>query len=150
MVLHLAGALLFPGCEKYEKHPVPGVPVNFVINVTTDPEFIRLGATGNSQGIQASSLGLAYLGYDNNGVMVYNAGNNEFYAFDMTCPYEMPARSIGVETETSSGMAVCPECGTTYILPAEGQPSSDGPGGWPLLKYKAYYYPSTGDLQVSN
>ncbi len=148
-ILTVSTILLFGSCEKYEKHPVPKVPVNFQINVLTDPAFIRLGAPGNSVVVTGGSIGLSDLGYDGNGILLYNAGNDEFYAFDRTCPHDMPV-SVAVEDESGTGMATCPECGTTYVMPGEGQPTVDGPGKWPLQRYRAYYYPSTGLLQVSN
>ena len=141
--------ILFSSCEKSANHPVPKVAVYFQIDLQSDPEFIRLSATGNSQRIYAATLGLFNLGYDNNGLLIYNAGSNEFYVFDLTCPYDIP-ESIAIESETTSAIATCPECGTEYVLPSWGTPTVDGPGTWPLQKYRAYYNPNTGILQVSN
>jgi hypothetical protein len=148
LVLPALLSILFSACEKRESHPVPKVLVNFQINLHTDPEFIRLSANGNSQEISASTLGISYLGYDNNGLLIYNAGD-EFYVFDRTCPFDLP-ESIAIESDGASAIAICPKCGTTYVLPSYGSPTVDGPGGWPLQTYRAYYNTNTGDLQVTN
>ena len=147
LVLSNLSLLLF-SCDRAEKHPLPGVPVNFIINVYNDAEFIKLRAIGNSQEIKAYMLGYATLGYDNNGVIVYNNSGDEYYAFDMTCPFDLP-NSVAVELDGSS-VAICPQCGTHYILPSNGYPSTEGPGKWPLKQYRAFFNPNTGDVQVSN
>lgn len=128
---------------------MPKVPVNFQIDLQADPEFIRLAAPGNTQEVYASTLGLFNLGYANNGLLIYNAGGNEFAVFDLTCPHDMP-KSVAIESETTSVLATCPECGTVYVLSSWGSPSLDGPGTWPLQSYRAYYNPNNGVLQVSN
>lgn len=89
------------------------------------------------------------LGFDNNGVILYNAGDGEFYAFDRTCPYDMPV-SIAVETDGTNVFATCPACGTEYVLSSMGNPTIDGPGSWPLREYKAFYNENTGIVSVYN
>ena len=140
---------LYSSCEKQQQHPVPSGLANFTINIETDPEFFLLNAIGHSMEISNTMVNTFNLGFDNNGVIVYNAGDAEFYVFDRTCPYDMP-KSIAVETNTTSGIATCPECGTEYILPSMGSPTFEGPGTWPLREYKAYFNINTGELQVYN
>jgi len=137
------------GCEKYNVNPIPNVYVNFSINILYDPEFIRLQAVNNSMIIRNTTIGVVTLGYDNNGVIVYNAGGNEFFAFDLTCPYDYP-ESIVVEADPNSGLAKCPECGSIYVFPSSGAPTTSGPASFPLKEYKAYYNPNTGDVNVYN
>ena len=136
------------GCEKYSQHPIPDVFVNFTINILYDPEFIRLQAQNNSINITSNTIGVVVLGYDNNGVIVYNAGG-EFYAFDRTCPYDYP-ESIIVKTDPTSGLVTCPECESIYVLPSRGAPTLDGPASFPLKEYRAFYNPNTGDINVYN
>jgi nitrite reductase/ring-hydroxylating ferredoxin subunit len=140
---------LSSSCEKRQEHPVPSTYVNFVINLQTDPEFIRLTAIGNSVEIFASTIGASLLGYDNNGVVIYNAGDDEFYAFDRTCPFDIPI-SVAIESDGTNGLATCPLCGTIYVFASEGRPTFDGPGTWALKKYRAYFNPNTGELHVYN
>lgn len=139
---------LSSGCEKYAQHPIPDVYVNFTINILYDPEFIRLQAQNNAIEITNSTIGVIALGFDNNGVVVYNGGD-EFYAYDRTCPYDYP-ESIIVDTDPTSGLATCPVCESIYVLPSRGAPTTDGPASFPLKEYKAYYNPNTGDVSVIN
>ncbi len=141
--------LISSSCKKEEHHPIPDVYVNFMINLNTDPEFFHLRAQGTSAVITSSTIGAFNLGYDNNGIIIFNAGDGEFYAFDRTCPYDIP-ESIIVETDGLSGLATCPHCGSVYVFPSLGVPTLDSPAKWPLKKYNAFYNPNTGDLIVSN
>lgn len=140
---------LSSSCEKQQQHPVPSSYVNFTINLQTDSEFIRLTAPGNSMEISYQMVNTFTLGFDNNGVIVYNAGDGEFYAFDRTCPYDMP-NSVAVETDGTGVLATCPVCGTEYVFPSMGTPTFDGPGTWPLREYKVYYNQNNGVLSVYN
>lgn len=149
MLTFLIWTGLSSSCEKQQQHPVPSAYANFSINILTDPEFIRLNVPGNSMEILNYMVGAFTLGYDNNGVIVYNAGDGEFHAFDRTCPYDMPL-SIAVETDGTSLYVTCPECGTEYVLPSMGNPTLDGPGIWPLREYKAFFNENTGILNVYN
>ena len=149
LVFSLVFTLISTSCEKEERHPIPDVYVNFMINLKTDPEFFILRAQGTSVVINSSTIGLLSLGFDDNGVIIYNAGDGEFYAFDRTCPYDIP-ESIAVETDGLNGLATCPQCGSVYVLPSIGIPTIDSPSRWPLKKYNAFYNPNTGKLIVSN
>lgn len=150
LVISLLLLLISSNCEREEKHPIPDVYVHFIINLQTDPEFFRLRSQGASAIITSTDIGVFNLGYDNNGIIVYNAGDGEFYAFDRTCPYDIP-ESIAVETEDAlSAFATCPRCGSVYVFPSLGVPTIDSPSKWPLKKYNAIYNPNTGDLRVSN
>jgi nitrite reductase/ring-hydroxylating ferredoxin subunit len=136
-------------CKKEEQHPIPDVYVNFLINIQTDPEYFFLLTQGNSIVINSSEIGALSLGYNNNGIIIYNSGDGEFYAFDRTCPHDIP-ESIVVETDGISGFATCPQCGSVYVFPSMGLPTVDSPSRWPLKKYNAFYNPNTGDLLVTN
>ncbi|MBN1599889.1 MAG: hypothetical protein JW894_16455 [Bacteroidales bacterium] len=140
---------LILSCEKTVQHPVPEVPVNFSINIQTDPEFFDLQAPGNSVVVTNYTLGLSYLGYDNNGLIIYNAGGYEFYVFDRTCPHDIP-ESIIVESDGTSGMATCPECVSIFVFASGGSPTVDSPSEFPLKQYHSYYNPNTYELFVYN
>lgn len=141
--------ILFSSCIKDKEHEFPYVPVNFTINVLTDPGYLMLQAQGNSLVITYHDLGYSSLGYGNNGVIVYNEGGGKFLAFDATCPYDLPEINLVKLTETS-GMAVCPKCKSEYVLPGYGMPTVDGPAFYPLHEYNCYYNVNSGYLTVSN
>jgi hypothetical protein len=139
----------FSSCIKDKQADFPYVPVSFTINISFDPEYIMLQAQGNAQLIASYELGYSSLGYGNNGVIVYNAGGGEFYAFDATCPYELP-EIFKVELSETEGVSVCPRCHSRYILPGLGMPTKAGPAVYPLHEYHAYYNSNTGNLSISN
>jgi Rieske Fe-S protein len=136
-------------CIKDKQYTFPYVYVNFTININTDPEFIRLQAQGNSQQIYYHTLGFTSLGYGNNGVIIYNAGGDVFYAFDATCPYDLPDIK-GVKNSSTDGIYECPKCHSRYVLSGSGMPTVKGPALYPLHEYQAYFNPNTGYLNVRN
>jgi hypothetical protein len=140
---------LSTSCNKETKKLIPDVYVNFTINIFTDPEFMSLQIQGNSIVISNNSIGVQTLGYDNNGIIIYNAGGNEFYAFDCTCPYDFP-KSVKVSSVDNDGIFNCPVCHSTYLLQSSGWPTTEGPAVYPLKGYKTSYNPNYGDLYVSN
>lgn len=148
LVFYISSGLFCISCEPEAQHPVPEFDVNFRINVFSDPEFFRLRTPGNSVVITSTTFGHS-IGYDNNGIIIYSGGDGEYYAFDRTCPHDIPL-SIAVESNPTSGLATCPECGSVYVFPSMGAPSLDSPSKWPLLEYHAYYNPNTGDITVTN
>lgn len=135
-------------CEKHVKTIIPSVPFQFSINVYTDPEFNHLRVQGNAMVITNDMLGISNIGYNNAGVIIYNNGSNEYYAFDRTCPYDFP-NDILVELDGET-LAKCPECGSLYMLPGLGAPTVDGPAVYPLQEYKTSFNPNTGELNVYN
>jgi Rieske Fe-S protein len=141
--------ILILGCRKDDGDVIPDVYVNITINILTDPEFVELKAPGNSEIVTHSSVGLTSLGNNDNGIIIYNAGDG-FYAFDRTCTHDFPGESIAVELVDHGSTAKCPVCGSVYVLPSDGLPTLDGPAIYPLKNYSTYYNPNTGELQVYN
>jgi hypothetical protein len=141
-------ASLSLSCEKAIQQPIPNVYVSFTINILSDPEFIMLQAQGNSIIITNNTIGAQTLGYNNNGVIIYNAGGDSFFAFDCSCPFDYP-NNFKVTTD-GDGVAFCPKCKSQYVLQSSGIPTTAGPATVPLKEYKATYNPNTGDLSVYN
>jgi nitrite reductase/ring-hydroxylating ferredoxin subunit len=138
--------LLTYSCEKTDPFQIPAVPINFTINVQSDVQYYGLRIAGNSMEISAQSVGVNTLGYDNNGVIVFNNGD-EYYAFDRTCPHDFP-QSVAIEGDNGSS-ATCPSCGSVYIFTVGGFPAAESPSQYPLKEYKTEYFPG-GNLRVYN
>ncbi|MBN2350104.1 MAG: hypothetical protein JXJ22_14790 [Bacteroidales bacterium] len=134
-------------CEKSNSDVIPDTVVNITINVLDDPEYYMLRVANNAVKITRNFPG-SFTGYNNNGIIVYNAGN-EFYAFDCTCTYQVE-KSISVFLGSLEGTAMCPECNSLFLLMNNGQPTNDGPAHFPLKNYKTYYSPSTGEIHIYN
>ncbi len=138
--------LLLTTCDKPDPFEIPGVYLDFSINPLTDVEFFDLQAAGSSANITAQSVGEVSLGYNNNGVIIFNGGDR-YYAFDRTCTYEFP---VNVRVEATGSSAKCPECGSVYVLPSMAFPAQGSLSRHPLKEYRTQYNPSTGWLRVYN
>jgi hypothetical protein len=90
--------------------------------------------------------GDATIGYDNNGIIIYNNGDM-FYAFDRTCPNDLPS-SVPISCDGS--LATCPVCKSVYVLPSEGLPSTGSLAKYYLKSYYTSYNKNTGVLHISN
>jgi hypothetical protein len=141
--------VLFSSCRREDEHPIPNVYINFTINPLYDPEFYFLQTQGSSVVVKSYTIGALSLGYNDNGVIIYNSGFYEFLAFDCTCPYDLPV-NVAVEISEIDGVATCPVCGSQYVFPSMGVPTMDSPAKWPLKEYNTFYNPNTGDLVISN
>lgn len=141
-LLILLVSLLIAGCNKREKHLVPDVPTDFVINLD-DPRFIDLNAVGNSVIVTSSYWGNLSAGYSNHGFIVYRAGQDEFYAFDRTCTFEEQLDEAVNFDSLSIFNVKCPNCGSVYVLPSLAYPDKDGPATYPLKQYHAEYSGNT-------
>jgi Rieske Fe-S protein len=151
-IFYLISIFLLPlssSCNKETNESIPDVYVSFTINIFIDPEFMSLQVQNNSIAINNNTIGAQTLGYNNNGIIVYNTGGNEFYAFDCTCPYDFP-KSVKVSSIDNDGIVNCPVCHSTYLLQSSGMPTTQGPAVYPLKEYKTSYNPNSGDLYISN
>lgn len=141
LTIFLIFILLIPineSCTKNQREIIPYVLVDFTISLT-DPIFLGLNAVGNHALVNSSTnnMGIYAAGYDGNGIIIYRAQLDEFYAFDRTCPhdYALSGSSIAVELEAGEIFATCPSCGSKYALPSFGTPS-EGPSKYPLKIYR--------------
>jgi len=124
-------------CNKELNEIIPDVCVNFYVDLVYDPLFYDLTAAGNSVIITSTTnnWGACAAGYDDNGIIVYNAGY-DYYAFDCTCPNCYKISNLSIAVKIDGVYAVCPECGTNYALPSSGTPTSAGPGRYQLKNYR--------------
>ncbi len=146
-VILLLTSIFSVECENPDHVAIPYVYMDLTINIDRDPEFIKLQAASNSVKIEVHPEGRASVGYDNNGIIIYHQEYRKvFYAFDATCPHDLP-KSVSLNVDGSK--AVCPECGSVYILPSEGIPAEGSPSKHFLKKYHTAFYAS-GDIHVYN
>ena len=149
ILLIITSSLTLTNCRRDDGDVIPDVYINFTINIYSDPEFIELKIPGNSEVVSHTSVGKTSLGYDDNGVIIYNTGEG-FFAFDRTCTHDFPDESVAVELVSHGSTVKCPVCGSVYVLPSDGLPTLDGPAIYPLKNYSTYFNPNTGQLQVYN
>ncbi|HEX7411951.1 MAG TPA: hypothetical protein VF298_07415 [Bacteroidales bacterium] len=81
--------------------------------------------------------GWVYVTGGNRGIIVYRMTENEFFAYDRTCPYDPENLAARVRIDPSGVIVVDTVCGSKYIL-TTGYPIS-GPSKSPLLQYRTSY-----------
>jgi hypothetical protein len=136
--------LLFPlslvSCNKEKNDVVPDVYIDFNISLN-DPEFYNLNSPLTSAYVSASTnnIGLYAAGYDNNGIIIFRYVEDEFFAYDRTCPHDFKVNNKSVRVNIVDDIyAICPECSTKYALPSYGTPAS-GISQYPLKNYKTAF-----------
>lgn len=132
--------LFLVSCKKNKNDVIPTEYVYFSIDLN-DPLFFNLQSPFTYAYIDrnTNNWGQPAAGYDNNGIIVFRSSEEEFYAYDRTCPhdYEVNKKSVKVNV-VDMIYAVCPECGTKYALTANGTPVS-GVGRYPLKNYRTTF-----------
>jgi hypothetical protein len=136
-----ASLMLTIACMMEKNDVIPDIIVDFNINFS-DPEFFDFFQNpGSSFLINQSHTylypGIGTGGFDNNGIILYNTGMDDFEycAYDRTCPHCYATKSLSVAVTVTGVYAECPGCGTSYALPSFGTPTAAGPGQYPLKNY---------------
>ncbi len=140
LILSLVLGMLLSSCHKNDNDVIPDRYVSFVMDISGDILFSDLNAIGNSVIItsQTNNWGSRSAGYDNNGIIVYRANLDQFYAYDRTCPHDYAVDNSSVKINVDFIQALCPVCSTAYSLPTGGIPIS-GPGKYPLKNYRTFF-----------
>jgi nitrite reductase/ring-hydroxylating ferredoxin subunit len=131
-------AITFSSCNK-NNDVIPDVRVDFMLDLN-DPEFVTLSAITNHVIVtsKTNNIGSLAAGFDNNGIIVYTYGIDEFYAYDRTCPHDYSLNGSSFRVNVDGMQAICPQCSTVYALYEGGVPTS-GPGRYPLKNYRTSF-----------
>lgn len=134
-------ASFLSSCKKSKNDVIPDVYVDFTIDLM-DPEFVILNSFGQTVTVNQSTnnFGARAGGYAGSGIIIHS-GNNEFFAYDRTCPYEYSedGSAVRIDVDKSNSLyAICPVCKTKYGLPVNGTPA-EGIGRYPLKNYKTSF-----------
>lgn len=125
----LLSLMLVPSCGKDKDYDeIPFAHVNIYINPNST-FYYEL----NNQG------GWIYLVAEkpSRGILVYRVSQNEFMAYERTCPYDPLEPDARIEVEASHITTACPVCESKFIL-LDGTPF-DGPARRPLKQYRTSY-----------
>jgi nitrite reductase/ring-hydroxylating ferredoxin subunit len=134
-------AITLSSCNK-KNDVIPDVTVDFSLDIN-DPQFVNLTALGGSDTINASTnnYGHSAAGFGGNGIIIYRGVDDEFFAYDRTCPHDYAVNGLSIKVNIdplNSLNAICPKCGTNYSLSVGGTPSS-GIGRYPLKNYRTSF-----------
>jgi nitrite reductase/ring-hydroxylating ferredoxin subunit len=123
------------GCEDFNnQNPVPYVPVNYTLNITSEyPHFI------SENGFQTMTLTRIKferesVGYS--GLLIWIGMDGQYHAADLCCPNCLiktkPVKVDGI-------YAVCPTCEETYDISYGYAFPTKGKTKFPLRKYQTFY-----------
>ena len=131
-------------CEKESCDVVPETYINLSLNM-----IIFNIAPTQSLTLTNTMAGVASLGYDNNGIIIYCNSEDEYFAYDRTCTYHIE-ESIPVENIDNSMYAECPECSSRYQLWYYGFPTETSVSQCPLKQFRTTFNPNTNILYIYN
>ena len=136
-------ALQCVSCDDIHHSSIPDYPVQLNLDlISLYPTFIN--SYNKYLIFEQKKYMTDYIGYG--GILVYSGFDGNYYAFDLSCPYESKS-NIRVKPN-DIGQAICDSCKTVFqIAYGNGDPMS-GPAKEGLKRYRAVlngYY-----LHVSN
>ena len=119
-----------------ETNSIPNLFVRLYLDTNLEDKALRI-VSGYKTYTRANidyNPNLEGIGYG--GILVVHAIDDQFYAFDLSCPYEAD-RNIRIEVDESSHVAVCPVCKTEYsVFSYGGIAAPNGAGREYLKKYQ--------------
>ncbi|WP_158522794.1 Rieske (2Fe-2S) protein [Geofilum rhodophaeum] len=131
--LLVVGTLLFLfGCKK-EEHPVPNYRFTAYVDLML-PDYNQQVFTLRTDSYGAR-VGVA-------GVIVYRLAMDEYYAFERYCPHDKDPQ-CAVAPDEDPTLAVCPCCGSKFLLLSEIGDVVEGPSAYSLKRYKTRVEGST-------
>lgn len=133
------------GCGHTAEPTTPIAPVHATLYLHA-PKYRPLLSAGGIVLLTSPQTANERLGYA--GLVVVRAlSGDEFYVFDLACPYE---RGAIQRLEVRDLEVRCPKCGSAYeVLHGSGVPIS-GPSRSPLRRYRAQYDAHSNHLAITN
>lgn len=121
--------ILMPSCDKNKDYDeIPFAFVNFRINPNSS-FYWRLNSTNGWEKVTADD--------PSRGIIIYRLSENEFMAYERTCPYDPFEPEARINGEDFAITVACPTCASEYIL-LDGTPFK-GPARRPLKQYNTSY-----------
>jgi nitrite reductase/ring-hydroxylating ferredoxin subunit len=121
----LISLLFASSCKDENPYRIPYVLVNF---------YVYPNGIDSDLGVSRFKY-FTRVGY--RGIMVYRMTTDQFFAYDRACTFDSDNLTAIVAVDPSGLFAVCPVCGSKYML-TDGYPLS-GPARNPLVKYNTTY-----------
>jgi len=129
LISFFVSIILMPSCDKNKDYDeIPFAYVNFRI-YPNSTMYWRLNSPNGWEKVAAND--------PSRGIIVYRLSENEFMAYERTCPYDPLDPEAIIDGEDFSITVACPTCGSEYIL-LDGTPFK-GPAKRPLKQYHTSY-----------
>ena len=133
-LLLTAAALLLLAAACTEKNPIDNYPVALRLDLTFSDKALRTTPSAATYTRHSHPLNNAYRAFGFGGVLVVHGIDGEYYAFDLACPYEN-LRSVLIEPDADVIYAICPQCGTKYLINDGSGAVVEGPSRHGLKRY---------------
>ncbi|MBI9067126.1 MAG: hypothetical protein JEZ09_07530 [Salinivirgaceae bacterium] len=130
-ILSIISMILFLNCKKDNNERIPDTIIYIDPLYINDPEYQSLFK------IPYSTYLVENEGYEANGILIINLGENNFAAYDCTCTNEVKNNCFVRLDDDSSVLAKCTCCGSKFEL-FNGSVNK-GPAEYPLKKYKTAF-----------
>ena len=132
----LLSVLSFLACDENQSN-IPTVFVDIYIDLN-DPLYSKLTLPGSYE----------YITGGVNGILVYHTINDEYQAFERTCPYDPDCGKVYVDEDNFNAVdSDC--CGSEFSLLLNGT-VVQGPAVYPLKMYGAFFDINTNTLHIKN
>ena len=118
-----------------EPNPIGNYPVALRLDLTFNDKALRTVPSAATYTHYSHPISSAYQAFGFGGVLVVHGVDAKFYAFDLSCPYENRS-SVRVEPDSDIIYAVCPQCGTKYLINDGSGVPVEGVGRHGLKPYK--------------
>ena len=126
----------FFSCDENQSD-IPNVFVDIYLDLN-DPLYNGLTVPGNYE----------YITGGVNGILIYHTIDDEFRAYERTCPYDPECGKVYVDEYNFNAVdTVC--CGSEFSLLSEGV-AVQGPSKYPLKQYAAIYNMNSRILHIKN
>jgi len=125
--LVLTFLLVVGSCDKQKPHEtIPNVAVDIYIDVNSTL-YVQLNTIG----------GWLYLTGGYKGVLVYRVSEDEFVAYDRTCPYDPYVTNSRLEMDMGNLIVVDTVCDSKFVI-LDGS-IIEGPATVPLKRYRTTF-----------
>lgn len=129
-------ALQFVSCDDTYRSSIPDFPVYLELNLAVEYSTFRNSYNKSYTFIKGITPNIKQNNYTGFGGLLVNTGfDGQYYAFDMSCPYE--AKKNILVHPNDIGQAICDSCKSIFNIGyGNGDPAS-GPAKETLRRYKA-------------
>jgi nitrite reductase/ring-hydroxylating ferredoxin subunit len=97
-------------------------------NINQDPRYTKETSFVVKYDSEGKLIGHA-------GVVIYMLTADEYYAFDLMCPYEKQITCLVDLDENDNIQCICPCCGSVFLIATEYGSIVSGPAKWTLKRY---------------
>jgi hypothetical protein len=130
--------LIIFSCEdKLRINPVPNIKVDLTLDMNLGQYNINIDQSIKLTDFNYTKTNSAFLGYKDQGIIIYRIQDNSFRAYDATCP-----QCLKDNKESSVSIkglyCECPECKSQYYFVNDCEPTNKSVSEYPLKRYNVY------------